>query len=157
MKFNQLQKALEHLNELTFVLPNGESVPAHFHVTEVGLIAKHYIDCGGAMRNEKVASFQLWVANDVEHRLTPSKFLGILAQSETLFGISDLEIEVEYQVDTINKFHLAFQDGVFKMKPTYTDCLAKDHCGIPPEKLNKKLSDLTPSGSSCCTPGSGCC
>lgn len=30
-----------------FKLENGNSVPEHFHVTEVGIITKDFIDCGG--------------------------------------------------------------------------------------------------------------
>ncbi len=54
---------------MNFQLENGTFVPEHFHVTEVGVVTKHFIDCGGTMRNEKVANFQLWDANDFEHRL----------------------------------------------------------------------------------------
>ena len=36
-----------------------------------------------------------------------------------------------------------------------TDCLAKDKCGIPEEKLKTSLSDL--GSQNACTPGSGCC
>jgi hypothetical protein len=40
-------------------------VPEHFHVTEVGVVTKDFIDCGGTVRHEKVANFQLWDANDL--------------------------------------------------------------------------------------------
>ena len=48
-------------------------VPSHFHVTEVGKITKHFIDCGGTVRNEEVVNFQLWQADDYDHRLHPEK------------------------------------------------------------------------------------
>ncbi|MGI4738144.1 MAG: DUF6428 family protein [Janthinobacterium lividum] len=36
---------------VNFRLPTGEYLPAHFHVTEVvGLVSKHFIDCGGVER-----------------------------------------------------------------------------------------------------------
>ena len=43
-----------------FELPNGNKVSNHFHVTEVGEITKHFIDCGGKERVEKVVNFQLF-------------------------------------------------------------------------------------------------
>ena len=35
---------------LRFVLPNGEAIPPHAHVTEVARVDKHYVDCGGTRR-----------------------------------------------------------------------------------------------------------
>ena len=62
MKISELKARLNDVDTLVFELPNGTTVPAHFHVTEVGLVTKHFIDCGGTVRNEKVANFQLWEA-----------------------------------------------------------------------------------------------
>lgn len=68
MKLSEVKKALDHLESLVFTLPNGEKVPAHFHVTEIGKISKNFIDCGGTVRHEDVVNFQLWSADDVNHR-----------------------------------------------------------------------------------------
>ncbi|HKC67523.1 MAG TPA: DUF6428 family protein, partial [Bacteroidia bacterium] len=57
MKLSDLKKQLPNAKELTFVLPNGTTVPQHFHVTEVGQVTKHFIDCGGTVRNEKAVNF----------------------------------------------------------------------------------------------------
>ena len=43
-----LQAHPEHT--LNFALPDGRLIPAHFHVTEVGHIAKKFVDCGGTFR-----------------------------------------------------------------------------------------------------------
>jgi hypothetical protein len=59
MKLSALKTKLNQLEEIAFQLPNGELVPNHFHVTEVGKITKHFIDCGGTERKEKVVNFQL--------------------------------------------------------------------------------------------------
>ena len=64
MKLSQVKSALKQLKTIAFQLPNGELVPHHFHVTEVGKITKNFIDCGGTLRNEEVINFQLWNAND---------------------------------------------------------------------------------------------
>lgn len=155
MKLSEVKKALATLNEVRFVLPNGQLVPIHFHVTEVGNVNKHYIDCGGTIRNETVVSFQLWKADDIDHRLAPSKLLHIIELSEKAIGIKDNEVEVEYQSDTIGKYNLSFNGFDFQLENKFTDCLAKDNCGIPPEKIRVKLKDL--KNTSCCDPSTGCC
>ncbi len=156
MKLSEVKDALLTLETVNFILPNGNKVPAHFHVTEVGEIIKNFIDCGGVVRNEKVVNFQLWEANDFEHRLAPQKLLDIIQLSEKVLGIKDHEIEVEYQAETIGKFDLNFNGKDFLLVNKQTDCLAKDNCGIPTEKLKVKLMELVPEMNAC-TPGGGCC
>jgi hypothetical protein len=157
MKLSEIKKHLETVNDVTFQLPDGSIVPIHFHVTEVGQITKHFIDCGGTVRNEKKVNFQLWEANDFDHRLAPQKLLNIISLSENKLGIEDSEIEVEYQSNTIGKYDLGFDGKNFLLLNKQTDCLAKDNCGIPVEKLKLKMSDLSTKADSCCTPGGGCC
>lgn len=156
MKLSAFKKALESLTDVNFTLENRTMVPEHFHVTEVGMITKNFIDCGGTVRTEKVVSLQLWEANDFDHRLKPQKLLNIIALSEKMLGIEDLDIEVEYQASTIGKFGLNFEGKNFVLTSKQTNCLASDKCGIPTEKLKVKLEELTTT-SSCCSPGGGCC
>jgi hypothetical protein len=162
MKLKEVKQHLAELDSLIFNLPDGESVPEHFHVTEVGLVKRNFIDCGGTIRNEKAVNFQLWTAEDVDHRLEPSKLKNIILLSEEKLGISeDLEVEVEYQGNTIGKYHLDFADGKFILQTTLTDCLAKDSCGIPQNEMPKKkpkmkLSELQ-AKTQACSPNSGCC
>ena len=155
MKLSQVKSILNKLETIQFQLPNGELVPNHFHVTEVGKITKNFIDCGGTVRNEEVVNFQLWNANDYDHRLHPEKFLKIIELSEKVLNIEDLEIEVEYQAETIGKFGLEFDGKSFLLTTKQTDCLAKDNCGIPEGKPKVNLAEL--SAESCCTPNGGCC
>lgn len=157
MKLSEIKNHLGTAVSVNFVLPTGEYVPEHFHVTEVGLVTKHFIDCGGTVRNEKVANFQLWNANDVDHRLKPKKLLDIISLSEKILGIEDLEIEVEYQTGTIGKYELDFNGNDFELIPKQTACLAMDKCGVPPSKQKLTLAELQTVNQSCCTPGSGCC
>jgi len=157
MKLSDFKKQLSSTNELVFELPNGTNVPNHFHVTEVGQVTKHFIDCGGTIRNEKVVNFQLWEANDFDHRLAPQKLMSIIELSEKKLGLEDAEIEVEYQSDTIGKYGIDFNGKNFMLTSKQTNCLASDSCGIPAEKLKVNLSQLQASSQSCCAPGSGCC
>lgn len=156
MKLSEFKKQLSTVTDLNFVLPNGTLVPKHFHVTEVGQITKNFIDCGGTVRNEKVVNFQLWEANDFDHRLAPKKLNDIIALSEKVLGLEDGEIEVEYQSDTIGKYGVEFNGKDFTLTSKQTNCLASDSCGIPTEKLKVNLVDLS-SNQSCCTPGGKCC
>jgi hypothetical protein len=130
-------------------------VPSHFHITEAALITKNFVDCGGTSRSEKFISFQLWTADDLNHRLSPKKFNEIISVYENLFGADNLDVEVEYQSQTIGRYGLEFSNGNFFLTNKFTDCLAKDGCGIPSQKEKIKLSEL--QNNSCCTPGSKCC
>ena len=157
MKLSEVKEALSKLESVVFQLPNHSFVPAHFHITEVGLITKNFIDCGGVVRQEKIINFQLWEANDFDHRLAPSKLLGIIEKSESIFNFDDLDIEVEYQTDTIGKFGLDFDGISFQLTNKKTACLAEDACGIPATKQKIKLVDLGSNAAACCTPVGGCC
>ncbi|WP_313157578.1 DUF6428 family protein [Sphingobacterium multivorum] len=157
MKLSEIKAILANAESVNFQLPDGNLVPEHFHVTEVGVITKDFIDCGGTVRHEKVANFQLWDANDYEHRLKAGKLLSIIDLSEKVLGMEDLEIEVEYQSETIGKYDLGFDGTNFQLLYKQTACLAMDKCGVPEEKSKVNLSSLPTSGSSCCTPGGGCC
>lgn len=161
MNLAAVKDQLRQIEEVTFELPNGEKVPAHFHVTEVGMVRKDFIDCGGTVRQEKVANFQLWesgLADD--HRLAPEKLIKIIELSEEKLGLENLEVEVEFQTDlTMGKFGLAKHTDGFKLTAKQTDCLAKDLCGTPMSKVNAKLADLplVKAVTGGCTPGGGCC
>ena len=109
MKLSTFKNELKNLSSITFKLPSGETVPSHFHVTEIGQIDKRFIDCGGVLRQESVINFQLWEANDYDHRLAPEKLVNIINLAEEKLQLEDSEIEVEYQGTTIQKFGLALR------------------------------------------------
>jgi hypothetical protein len=155
MRLSEIKNHLSKLKTIGFQLPNGELVPSHFHVTEVGKVSKHFIDCGGTVRKEEVANFQLWEENDYNHRLHPEKLVKIIELSERLLKIDNLEIEVEYQSETISKYDLDFDGTNFLLVAKATNCLAKDQCGIPQKKPKIKIGELQNSTS--CSPNSGCC
>ena len=156
MKLSEIKPLLSKVQSISFILPNGQFVPQHFHITEVGMITKNFIDCGGTVREEKVVNFQLWEANDFDHRLAPQKLQNIIELSEKVLNLVDAEIEVEYQQETIGKFNLEFDGNNFLLVAKKTNCLAQDSCGIPAEKLKVSLKDLSNPAPSC-TPGGGCC
>ncbi len=156
MKLSEIKEYLATAEVVNFRLSDGTYVPEHFHVTEVGEVNKRFIDCGGTVREETVVNFQLWDANDFDHRLKPAKLLNIIKLSEEVLNIEDNEIEVEYQGDTIGKYSLGYDGEDFMLMPKQTNCLAPDNCGIPKEKLKVPLGYLSKKDTSC-TPGGGCC
>ena len=156
LSLSELRHTLTKIDEFTIKLPDGSRVPAHFHITEAGLVAKHFIDCGGTIRKQSAITMQIWHSVDVHHRLTPQKLLKILDKAEPLFGGEDLPVEIEYQTDTIGKYHLEFDGEMFHLTATQTDCLAKVSCSVngstEDEYKNSKRPALT-----ICAPDTGCC
>ena len=73
--------------------------------------------------------------------------MDIIELSEKKLGIGNLEIEVEYQSETIGKYGVRLENNHFLLEAKFTNCLAQDKCGIPEEKLKAPV----------CTPGGGCC
>ncbi|WMW77197.1 DUF6428 family protein [Flavobacterium sp. 20NA77.7] len=158
MKLSQFITSINSVQEFTIQLPNGTFVPPHFHITEMGLLTKKIIDCGNVVREEKVITFQVWFAGDLEHRLTSEKVHKIIRASEKLFENADFELEVEYQdTQTIGKFGIEFQNGIFYLTSKQTTCLAQDHCGIPADKMEPVTGEWKPKETPCCSPNTSCC
>ena len=156
MKIHQFKNIVGSLNSINFQLENGQIIPKHFHITEIGCISKKFIDCGGTVREEKIINLQLWNANDFNHRLKPNKLIEIIELAEKTLSIEDIPIEIEYQNETIGKYDVLFNGESFVLAPKTTNCLAADKCGIVEEKSKVSLSELE-NNSSCCSPESGCC
>ncbi|HTI68967.1 MAG TPA: DUF6428 family protein [Candidatus Limnocylindria bacterium] len=120
-------------HELRFILPDGTSVPAHAHVTEVARIEKRFVDCGGTLRNDALCRLQVWVSDDLEHRLAAGKLLGILEKATAVLGKEDLEVDIEYEIVSTTQFLISSIEPLdetltFKLTPRHTACLAEDRC-----------------------------
>ncbi len=131
---------------IRFILPTGTKVPPHAHVTEIALIDKKFIDCGGTFRTDSVCRLQTWFADDTDHRLTAGKLLAILEKSASFIKADDLEIDVEHEAPFVSLFPIEkveVSDGALTIRlgVKHTDCLAPDRC-LPPN-LNK-TTILTP-------------
>ncbi len=156
MNLQEFKTQLNESSNLNFALPNGKLIPQYFHITEVGKETREYIDCGGTLRKEVVVNFQLWCANDYDHRLKPKKLLNIIRGSEKKLGLDpESPVEVEYQGTTIETYQLGYDSGLFRLLADKTDCLAKDQCGIPEDFQNDV--DASEKAEACCTPESNCC
>lgn len=161
-----IKEFLSHLTcnpdlAVAFVLPGGSAIPAHFHITEVGYVAKRFIDCGGTRRIQESCLLQTWVHDDIEHRLHAGKLAEIFTQAGDILPSSDLPVEVEHELDSVAQFTVessAALNGrlVFQLGTKHTDCLARGIC-LPGECAPTSAPAAQPKESSCCDPKSGCC
>ncbi|MFM8729309.1 MAG: DUF6428 family protein, partial [Planctomycetaceae bacterium] len=94
-------------SRLHVMLPDRSFVPAHFHVTEVALVRKDFIDCGGTRRSTASCTLQIWVADDVDHRLNAAKLLKILALAQPVLETDELSVELEYETSVTAVYPLA--------------------------------------------------
>jgi hypothetical protein len=124
-------------SSLRFVLPSGEFIPDHFHVTEIGRIEKNFIDCGGTRRHSVACMLQTWTANDLDHRLTAGKLAKIFKLAAPVLKATDLPVEVEYGTEVaaqyaLDKVEVTPKALNFVLTAKQTDCLARDKCGVNP-------------------------
>lgn len=120
-----------------FTLPSGEQIPAHFHLTEVGHVAKKFVDCGGTFREREACVLQTYVGDDLEHRLKAGPFVEILDLGRPIMPDDDLEVEVEWDCCLISQYPIASGQVVgnriqFQLAARHTDCLAKAKCSSEP-------------------------
>jgi hypothetical protein len=106
MKLSDLRSVLEkHPGTLPrFVLPDGDSIPAHAHVTEVGYVVKNFIDCGGLMGKNETVLLQTHVGQDADHRLKSGTFAKILKLGDRILPNDQLEVEVEYDCCVVAQY-----------------------------------------------------
>ena len=124
-----------------FILPDGEQIPAHFHLTEVGYVAKKFVDCGGIFRDREACVLQTYVAEDFDHRLEAKRFADILDLGRPILPGDDLEVEMEWDCCVVSQYPIASARVVddrleFQLVARQTDCLAKQKCGCEPEAVN---------------------
>ena len=132
-KFNHL--LANNLDVALYVmLPSGEFVPDHFHITEVGRVHKQFIDCGGTRRETISCVIQAWVAHDKDHRLNSKKLSKIMNAAACLLD-GDMPVVIEYGSDTVSQYPLGDVEvtpkGLLLLLGTKpTACLAQDRCGV---------------------------
>ncbi|MDG4812634.1 DUF6428 family protein [Hydrogenovibrio sp. 3SP14C1] len=158
MFFTEFQRILkEHSSKrLKFVLPDGNSVPEHFHITDVGSVFRHFIDCGGQLREESYVQIQLWLGADKEHRITSETATKILQQSQPVLNkiqqLESCEVMIEYQtmltaLYSIREMKNTEAEIIFFLEATKTQCLA----ALRHEQEKKQGYE-----SSCCSKDSCC-
>jgi hypothetical protein len=144
---------------MTFLLPDGGLIPAHFHITEVGYVLKRFIDCGGTRRTLETCLLQTWVHRDEEHRLMSGKLATIIDKAGDVLTHHDMPVEIEYEDDVVAQFPVESAEIVegnllFRCGWKHTDCLARGIC--LPGECSPDVSKISPA-SSCCVADSSCC
>jgi hypothetical protein len=139
MKLKDLKATLAlHPDALPrFILPDGDQIPAHCHITEVGHVTKRFIDCGGKLHVKKVTCLlQTWVnAGDLDHRLNAGTFARILQLGDQVLPHDEMDVEVEYDCCVVAQYPVAAANFSgrnidIQLGEKHTDCLAKERCGI---------------------------
>lgn len=90
-----------------FVLPTGDYIPAHAHLTEVGHLARSFIDCGGLRGKEEKIVLQTHVGDDTDHRLRSDRFAKILQLGRRVIPGADLDVDVEYDCCVVAQYPIA--------------------------------------------------
>src|SRR4051812_28778224 len=135
MKLTELKSQLVKYPNLNirFRLPNGDPIPAHAHVTEVALIDKKFVDCGGTFRTDSSCRLQTWVAEDLDHKLNAGTLLKILNKAGSFLPNDQLGVDVEHELEFITQFPIESagpfgNELVLTLAVRHTDCLAKEKC-----------------------------
>ena len=121
--------------KMHWMLSDKSFVPAHYHITEVGKLRKDFIDCGGTVRSTTACLLQVWVAQDVDHRLETTKLATIMRIAEPLLGSEELPVEVEYEEGVISQYPIGGMEItpsglLFYLGTKHTACLAPEKCGV---------------------------
>jgi Family of unknown function (DUF6428) len=130
------QLGLHPENSLTIALPDGRTIPADFHVTEVGHVVRNFVDCGGTVRSLESCLLQVWLArNDKDHRLTAGKLASILGLAKAIIPSDEIEVEFEYAEGAVSQYGtasvvLAKGSSTIALEHKQTDCLAREACGL---------------------------
>jgi hypothetical protein len=151
MTLRSLQNALEANPGRfpRFILPDGDYIPAHAHVTEVGHVVRHFIDCGGLTGKEERALLQTHVGNDADHRLRSDRFATILRLGSRVIPNADLDVDVEYDCCVVAQYPIAkaTPDGEHLnliLQRGRTQCRARERRG-------------SETAADCCIASAACC
>lgn len=156
MKVSQFQSFLRTQPDTLprFVLPSGDQIPAHFHVTEVGYVAKKFVDCGGTFRHTEACVLQTHAAGDLDHRLTSGRLASILELGRPILPNDELDVEVEWDCCVTAQYPIASVEVLddrleFKLAAKHTACLAREKCGCSEDSCGGEV-DAAAIAAACC-------
>lgn len=106
MTVHDLQVVIEANSKRSprFILPNGDFIPEHAHITEVGHVVRNFVDCGGVTGREERIVLQTHVGNDTGHRLRSDRFAKILRLGNRVIPSADLDVDVEYDCCVVAQY-----------------------------------------------------
>jgi hypothetical protein len=151
MKLYELQNVLaEYPNTFSrFVLPDGDHIPAHAHVTEVGHLVRNFIDCGGLTGKEEKVVLQTHVGSDADHRLRSDRFTKILQLGTRVIPSANLDVDVEYDCCVVAQYPIAEAkpDGehlTLILRRGRTQCRARER------RESQAATDCCAASAACC-------
>jgi len=151
MTLHDLQAALKMNPQRfpRFVLPNGDYIPAHAHVTEVAHEVRTFIDCGGLTGKEEKIVLQTHAGDDADHRLRSDRFAKILELGNRVIPSADLDVDIEYDCCVVAQYPIAEArpDGDYLtliLRRGRTQCRARE----------RRESETT---ANCCVTSAACC
>lgn len=155
MRLHELKSLLsaEGHKHFRLQLPDGSPVPMSFHVTEIGRVQKTFIDCGGTMRENIACQLQVWVGEDVDHRIEARKASAILEKAKAFLPDETIPVEIEYEDKVISQYTIESHESsvdsvILRLAHKHTECLAPELCKVPVSGRSQ--------AASCCGP-SACC
>lgn len=133
MKLDALKSVLRTHPEARprFTLPDGDQIPAHYHVTEVGHVTKRFVDCGGVLHDRSdTCVLQTWLGDDLAHRLNAGTLAKILDLGAEVLPNDNLEVEVEYDCCVVAQYPITAAEAAgefieIQLGVKHTDCLAR--------------------------------
>ncbi len=151
MKLGDLQTALKaNSNRLPrFVLPDGDYIPAHAHITEVGHVIRNFIDCGGLTGKEEKIVLQTHVGGDTDHRLRSDRFAKILRLGNRVVPSAELHVDVEYNCCVVAQYPIA----EVQPRGEYLDLILQR--GRTQCRARERRESQT--AAECCAAPAGCC
>ena len=140
MKLRELKTVLRQHPKTSprFILPNGEHIPPHAHVTEVGHVSKTFIDCGGVTGKTDIAVLQTHVMEDTDHRLSSERFAKVLDLGDRVLPNDQLDVEVEYDCCVVGQYPIVTAKPVGEhldliLENKRTQCLARERANAEAE------------------------
>lgn len=163
MKLYEFKTLLEDNRDKGFrlVLPDQNTVPISFHITEVALVQKTFIDCGGTMRETKICQLQAWIGPDENHRIAAGKMADVLGRAAHFLPSEDLELEIEYETSAISQYPVveavvSDEFVTLQLIMKHTACLAPELCIAPASKSSAVTLTMAPANVCGCGPSSCC-
>ena len=146
---------------LMFTLPNGQTIPEGYHLTELKAVNVNAMDCGGQADAWAETIIQLWSAPEGEpgRQMTGKKFLEITDQVLKVVAVNmDANLKIEYGLGTEPAAHyrvgsLTLEAGILNanLEPLPVSCKARDRWITAQAPVGLEVIDQA------CKPGGSCC
>lgn len=149
---------------LVFTLPNGQTVPEGYHLTELKSVNVQAMDCGGQADAWFETIIQLWSAPEGEpgRQMTGQKFLEITDQVLKVVPVNlDANLKIEYGLGGEPAAHyrvgsLRLEAGILNahLEPLPVTCKARDRWNTAQASTGFEMISDT---DATCKPGGACC